>query len=132
MRSPRTATKSSLHLPQLEKAREQQRRPNAAKNNNNNGVNNLIIKKTNNPIKIKRHLSTEAHEKVLNIISYQGNANQNHNEGNSLAIQWLGLDAFTAVAQVPSLVRQLRSRKLRGVAKKEEKKEKRKEEQKTT
>ena len=32
MRSPRTATKSSPHLPQLEKAREQQRRPNAAKN----------------------------------------------------------------------------------------------------
>ena len=32
MRSLRTATKSSPHLPQLEKARVQQRRPNAAKN----------------------------------------------------------------------------------------------------
>ena len=31
MRSLRTATKSSPHLPQLEKARAQQRRPNAAK-----------------------------------------------------------------------------------------------------
>ena len=32
MRSPRTATKSSPHSPQLEKARAQQQRPNAAKN----------------------------------------------------------------------------------------------------
>ena len=32
MRSPGTATKSSPHLPQLEKARAQQRRPNTAKN----------------------------------------------------------------------------------------------------
>ena len=32
MGSPRTATKSSPHLPQLEKARVQQQRPNTAKN----------------------------------------------------------------------------------------------------
>ena len=32
MRSPRTATKGSPRLPQLEKARVQQRRPNTAKN----------------------------------------------------------------------------------------------------
>ena len=30
--------------------------------------------------------------------------------GNSLAVQWLGLGAFTALAQVQSLVRELRSR----------------------
>ena len=32
-------------------------------------------------------------------------------QGNSLAVQWSGLRAFTAVAQVQSLVRELRSRK---------------------
>ena len=36
MRSPRTATKSCPHSPQLEKARAQQRRPNAAKNKQTN------------------------------------------------------------------------------------------------
>ena len=36
----------------------------------------------------------------------------------SLAVQWLGLNAFTAmVARVPSLVRELRSRKPMGGAK---------------
>ena len=34
MRSPDTATKSSPHSPQLEKARAQQWRPNAARNEN--------------------------------------------------------------------------------------------------
>ena len=38
--------------------------------------------------------------------------------GISLAVQWLGFGAFTAVAQVPSLVRELRSHKPQGVAKK--------------
>ena len=38
--------------------------------------------------------------------------------GNSLAAQWLGLSAFTAVAWVQSLVRELRSHKPRGVARK--------------
>ena len=38
--------------------------------------------------------------------------------GNSLAVQWLGLGTFTAGAQVQSLVRELRSCKLCGVAKK--------------
>ena len=38
--------------------------------------------------------------------------------GNSLVVQCLGLGAFTAGAQVRSLVRELRSRKPRGVAKK--------------
>ena len=36
MRSPRTATKSSPRLPQLEKAHAQQRRPNAAKKKKKN------------------------------------------------------------------------------------------------
>ena len=33
--------------------------------------------------------------------------------GNSLAVQWLGLTAFSAVARVQSLVRELRSHKTR-------------------
>ena len=45
--------------------------------------------------------------------------------GNSLAVQWLGLHAFTAVAWVPSQVGELRSHMLRDVAKnKKEKKKK--------
>ena len=38
--------------------------------------------------------------------------------GSSLAVQWLGLGAFTASAPVQSLVREIRSCKPRGVAKK--------------
>ena len=38
--------------------------------------------------------------------------------GNFLAVQWLRLGAFTPGAQVQSLVRELRSRKLCGAAKK--------------
>ena len=38
---------------------------------------------------------------------------------NSLAVQWLELGAFTAVAQVQSLVVELRSCKLHGMAKKQ-------------
>ena len=41
--------------------------------------------------------------------------------GNSLAVQWLGLGAFTAGAQVQSLVGELRSHKLRGTARKKRK-----------
>ena len=37
--------------------------------------------------------------------------------GNCLAVQWLGLGAFTAGAQVRSLVGELRSRKPCGTAK---------------
>ena len=37
--------------------------------------------------------------------------------GNSLAVQWLGLGTFTAVAWLQSLARELRSCKLRGAAK---------------
>lgn len=37
--------------------------------------------------------------------------------GNSLEVQWLGLGAFTAVVQVQSLVKELRSCKLYGAAK---------------
>ena len=44
--------------------------------------------------------------------------------GNSLVVQWLGLWTFTATAWVQSLVRELRSHKLHGVAKKKRKKEK--------
>ena len=40
------------------------------------------------------------------------------NVGNPLVVQWLGLSAFTAMARVQSLVRELRSCKLLGVAKK--------------
>ena len=43
---------------------------------------------------------------------------QNFIPGNSLAVQWLGLSAFTAGAQVQSLMGELRSRKPHGVAKK--------------
>ena len=41
---------------------------------------------------------------------------------NSLMIQWLGLGAFTVGGQVQSLVRELRSLKLHGLAKKKKKK----------
>ena len=44
-RSPRTATKSSPHLPQLEKACAQQRRPNAAKNKLINLKKNVLKKR---------------------------------------------------------------------------------------
>ena len=43
------------------------------------------------------------------------------NQGNSLVVQWLVLGAFTAGARVPSLVGELRSRKLHGVAKRNNK-----------
>ena len=39
-------------------------------------------------------------------------------QGNSLAVQWLGLGAFTATVGVQSLVGELRSHKPPGVAKK--------------
>ena len=39
--------------------------------------------------------------------------------GNSLAVQWLGLHAFTARAQVRSLVGELRPHKPRDMAKKQ-------------
>ena len=42
----------------------------------------------------------------------------------SLAVQWLGLGAFTAVAQVQSLVGELRSCKLHGMARPKKKKKK--------
>lgn len=38
-------------------------------------------------------------------------------KGNALAVHWLGLGAFTAVASVQSPVEELRSHKLRGTAK---------------
>ena len=44
--------------------------------------------------------------------------------GNSLAVRWLGLHAFTAVARVQSLVGEIRSHKPQGTAKKKEKKRK--------
>ena len=40
------------------------------------------------------------------------------NPGNSLAVQWLGLSAFTVGAWVQSLVRELKSHKLCSMAKK--------------
>ena len=43
--------------------------------------------------------------------------------GNSLVVQWLELGTFTAGAWVPSLVRDLRSLKLRGAAKNKQTKE---------
>ena len=39
-----------------------------------------------------------------------------------MAVQWLGLSGFTAISQVQSLVRELRSRKLGGETKKKKKK----------
>ena len=41
--------------------------------------------------------------------------------GSSLAVQWLGLSAFTATDQIQSLVRELRPHKLSSVAKKKKK-----------
>ena len=41
--------------------------------------------------------------------------------GNSLAVQWLGLSAFTCGARVPSLLGELRSCKPCGTAKKKKK-----------
>ena len=43
---------------------------------------------------------------------------------NSLAVQWLGLSAFIARARVQSLIREVESRKLHGMAKKEKRKKK--------
>ena len=45
---------------------------------------------------------------------------------NSLAAQWLGLSTFSAVTQVSSLVRELRSHKPHGEAKKKKKESKNK------
>ena len=42
---------------------------------------------------------------------------------NSLAVKWLGLSAFTALARVQSLVAELRSHKPPGAAKKQKQKE---------
>ena len=47
--------------------------------------------------------------------------------GNSLEVQWLGLQAFSARTWVQSLVWELRSNELRSVAKKKERKKERKE-----
>ena len=44
-----------------------------------------------------------------------------HNFGNSLAVQWLGLDTFTAGTWIQSLVRELRSYMLHGPQKGREK-----------
>ena len=44
--------------------------------------------------------------------------------GSSLAVQWLGLSAFTATDQIQSLVRELRPHKLSSVAKKKKRKRK--------
>ena len=46
---------------------------------------------------------------------------KNDKRENSLVVQWLGLGAFTNVAQVQSLVRERRSQKLCGVAKRKKK-----------
>ena len=43
---------------------------------------------------------------------------KNKELGSSLVVQWLGLCTFTAVAQVQSLVAELRSCKPRGIVKK--------------
>ena len=59
------------------------------------------------------------------VYSYNGTLLSNKKEhGNSLVVQWLGLCAFTAGAQVQSLVGELRTYKLRSVAKLKKKKTK--------
>ena len=58
-----------------------------------------------------------------------GKPNWKANAGNSLVDRWLGLGAFTATAQVQSLVGELRSRKPCGKAKKKKKKEEEEEEE---
>ena len=45
-------------------------------------------------------------------------------KGNSLAVQWLELGAFTAAARVQYLVGELRSHKPRSVAKKKKRRQK--------
>ena len=58
-----------------------------------------------------------------------GKPNWKANAGNSLVDQWLGLGAFTATAQVQSLVGELRSCKPCGKAKKKKKEEEEEEEE---
>ena len=53
-----------------------------------------------------------------NIYDFCWWASQDITTGNSLAVQWLGLRAFTAEGQVRSLVGELRSHKPSGAAKK--------------
>ena len=48
--------------------------------------------------------------------------NKQKMSGNSLAVQWLGLHAFSALVQVQSLVGKLQSCKLHGLTKKKKKK----------
>ena len=77
------------------------------------------------------NVETEAEEKTFKIsfnfffLAYKTNSafcgEKKKNQGHSLAIQWLGLSAFTAVAKVQSLVRELRSHKLHGTAGKKKK-----------
>ena len=63
MRSPCTATKSSPHSPQLEKARAQQRRPNAAKNKINK-----FIKKRKAQIQMEGTLPNSLDEANITLI----------------------------------------------------------------
>ena len=49
---------------------------------------------------------------------FKAKSQKQRSKGNSLAVQWLGLHAFTAMPRVQSLVGELRSRKPGDVAKK--------------
>ena len=68
------------------------------------------------------HLKGSLQESMYFIIEFLKTSCIIENIGNSLAVQWLGLGAFTAGAQVQSLAGELRSQKLHGVAKKRKEK----------
>ena len=56
-------------------------------------------------------------------MGWRGSHHKKRELGSSLAVQWLGLGAFTAGARVQSLVRELGSRKPRSMAKRKKKRE---------
>ena len=66
----------------------------------------------------------EMNKEMSGIINKRENNQPNKQKmsGNSLAVQWLGLRAFSALVQVQSLVGKLQSCKLHGLTKKKKKK----------
>ena len=70
----------------------------------------------------KRDLSQECKVDLTSVNTNLDQWIRTESPGNSLAVQWLGLSTFTVVvAQVQSLVRELRTHKPRGTTKKKKK-----------